>query len=162
MKFSELCLSRFSARSYTEKSVEHEKLDAVLEAGRLAPTAANKQPQKIIVVKDTNKLSEAADIYGAPLALVVCADKNTAWKRPFDGKNTADIDAAIVTDHMMLAADDLGLDSVCIFYFKPDILRRILNIPDSLEPINILAIGYSGEKPAKKVRKPLDELVVWD
>ncbi len=162
MKFSELCLSRFSARSYTEKSVEHEKLDAVLEAGRLAPTAANKQPQKIIVVKDTNKLSEAADIYGAPLALVVCADKNTAWKRPFDGKNTADIDAAIVTDHMMLAAADLGLDSVWICYFKPDILRRILNIPDSLEPINILAIGYSGEKPAKKVRKPLDELVVWD
>ena len=162
MKFSELCLSRFSARSYTEKSVEHEKLDAVLEAGRLAPTAANKQPQKIIVVKDTNKLSEAADIYGAPLALVVCADKNTAWKRPFDGKNTADIDAAIVTDHMMLAAADLGLDSVWICYFKPDILRRILNIPDSLEPINILAIGYSGEKPAKKVRKTLDELVVWD
>ncbi len=162
MKFSELCLSRFSARSYTEKSVEREKLDAVLEAGRLAPTAANKQPQKIIVVKDTNKLSEAADIYGAPLALVVCADKNTAWKRPFDGKNTADIDAAIVTDHMMLAAADLGLDSVWICYFKPDILRRILNIPDNLEPINILAIGYSGEKPAKKVRKPLDELVVWD
>ena len=162
MKFSELCKSRFSARSYLEKSVEREKLDAVLEAGRLAPTAANKQPQKVIVVKDTDKLSEAADLYGAPIALIVCADKNTAWKRPFDGKNTADIDASIVTDHMMLAAADLGLDSVWICYFKPDILRRILNIPDNLEPINILAIGYSDEKPAKKVRKLLDDLVVWD
>ncbi len=162
MKFSELCKSRFSARSYLEKSVEREKLDAVLEAGRLAPTAANKQPQKVIVVNGTDKLSDAADLYGAPIALIVCADKNTAWKRPFDGKNTADIDASIVTDHMMLAAADLGLDSVWICYFKPDVLRCILNIPDNLEPINILAIGYSGEKPAKMVRKPLDDLVVWD
>ena len=86
MKFSELCKSRFSARSYLEKSVEREKLDAVLEAGRLAPTAANKQPQKVIVVNGTDKLSDAADLYGAPIALIVCADKNTAWKRPFDGK----------------------------------------------------------------------------
>ncbi|MDE6032314.1 MAG: nitroreductase family protein [Oscillospiraceae bacterium] len=162
MDFSELCRRRFSARSYINRTVEQDKLNAILEAGRLAPTAANNQPQKIIVVqKDLDKFGEAANIYGAPLALIICADKNIAWKRPFDGKNTVDIDASIVTDHMMLAAADLGLDSVWICYFKPDILRRKFEIPDNLEPINILAIGYSDEQPAQKNRKPLSDTVVF-
>ena len=165
MDFSELCRRRFSARSYNNKSVEREKLDAVLEAGRLAPTAANNQPQKIIVVmNELDKLGEAANIYGAPLALIICADKKAAWERPFDGKNTADIDASIVTDHMMLAAADLGLDSVWICYFKPDVLRQEFALPDGLEPINILAIGYAGEPAASpdrhsRTRIPLVELV---
>lgn len=162
MDFSKLCRRRFSARSYINRTVEEDKLNAILEAGRLAPTAANNQPQKIIVVqKELDKFGETANIYGAPLALIVCADKNIAWKRPFDGKNTADIDASIVTDHMMLAAADLGLDSVWICYFKPDILRHNFDIPDYLEPINILAIGYSDEQPAQKNRKSLSDTVIF-
>lgn len=165
MDFIELCKTRYSVRSYTSQKIEDDKLNAILEAGRLAPTAANLQPQKIIAVRSEDglkKLGEAANIYGAPLALIVCADKTKAWKRPFDGKLTTDIDASIVTDHMMLEAADLGLGSVWICYFKPDILRKNFNIPDNIEPVNILAIGYAdGNPPVKeKDRKPLADTVI--
>lgn len=166
MDFIELCKTRYSVRSYTSRKVEDNKLNAILEAGRLAPTAANLQPQKIIAVRSKDglkKLGEAANIYGAPLALIICADKTKAWKRPFDGKLTTDIDASIVTDHMMLEAADLGLGSVWICYFKPDVLRKNFDIPENLEPVNILAVGYADEnQPAKeKDRKPLADTVIW-
>lgn len=92
-------------------------------------------------------MSKAANIYHAPLAIVVCADHDKAWVRPFDKKQTCDIDASILTDHMMLQASDLGLGSVWICYFKPDILREEFCIPKNLEPVNILAVGYSEETP---------------
>ncbi len=165
MDFIELCKTRYSVRSYTSRKVEDDKLNTILEAGRLAPTAANLQPQKIIAVRSEDglkKLGESANIYGAPLALIVCADKTKAWKRPFDGKLTTDIDASIVTDHMMLEAADLGLGSVWICYFKPDILRKNFSIPDNIEPVNILAIGYAEENPPvkEKDRKPLSDIVI--
>lgn len=165
MDFIELCKTRYSVRSYTSRKVEDDKLNAILEAGKLAPTAANLQPQKIIAVRSEDglkKLGESANIYGAPLALIVCADKTKAWKRPFDGKLTTDIDASIVTDHMMLEAADLGLGSVWICYFKPDILRKNFSIPDNIEPVNILAIGYADENPPVKAkdRKPLSDTVI--
>lgn len=167
MDFIELCKTRYSVRSYTSRKVEDDKLNAILEAGRLAPTAANLQPQKIISVHSKDglkKLGEAANIYGAPLALIVCADKTKAWKRPFDGKLTTDIDASIITDHMMLEAADLGLGSVWICYFKPDILKKNFDIPDNIEPVNILAVGYADENPTakKKDRKPLADTVIWE
>lgn len=165
MDFIELCKTRYSVRSYANRKVEDDKLNAILEAGRLAPTAANLQPQKIIAVRSEDglkKLGESANIYGAPLALIVCADKTKAWKRPFDGKLTTDIDASIVTDHMMLEAEDLGLGSVWICYFKPDILRKNFSIPDNIEPVNILAIGYADENShvKEKDRKPLSDTVI--
>lgn len=99
-------------------------------------------------------------------AIVVCADKTKAWKRPFDGKITTDIDASILTDHMMLEATELGLGSVWICYFKPDILKEELNLPENLEPVNILALGYSDELDAsakrhKDMRIGMDELVSY-
>ena len=108
------------------------------------------------------KLSQAANIYHAPLALVVCVDASKAWTRPFDGKNIADIDATIVTDHMMLTAAADGLNSVWICMFKPDVIRQAFQLPDNLVPINILALGYSDAQPPVKKRKPLDELVTYE
>lgn len=92
---------------------------------------------------------------------------NVAWKRPFDGKNTVDIDASIVTDHMMLQATELGLGTVWICYFKPDVLKKEFNIPDHVEPVNILAVGYAaGESSSPdrhdKLRKPLKETVFFE
>ena len=155
MEFSELAKKRYSVRSYNGKKVEKEKLEKILEAAHVAPTAANLQPVRLLVIQQEEgleKLSKAANIYHAPLAIVVCADHDKAWVRPFDKKQTCDIDASILTDHMMLQASDLGLGSVWICYFKPDILREEFCIPKNLEPVNILAVGYSEETPQSSDR----------
>ena len=170
MTFLELAKKRFSVRRFEAKKIEEEKLMQILEAGRVAPTAANYQPQRIIVVREDAglaKLKNAANVYEAPLALIVCADHHVAWKRPFDGKGMVDIDASIVTDHMMMEATELGLGSVWICYFKPDIVRRDFNIPDHVEPVNILAIGYAAGQIASPgrhgtARKPLEETVSYE
>ncbi len=170
MTFLELAKKRFSVRNFDEKKVEEQKLLQILEAGRVAPTAANHQPQRIIVVRGDvglGKLKKAANIYRAPLAVIVCADRNEAWKRPFDGKDTVDIDASIVTDHMMMEATELGLGTVWICYFKPDVLRIEFNIPNHMEPVNILAIGYAAGQFASadrhdRARKPLKETVFYE
>ncbi|HSB05039.1 MAG TPA: nitroreductase family protein [Thermodesulfobacteriota bacterium] len=170
MNFLELAKKRFSVRRFEAKKVEEEKLLQILEAGRVAPTAANHQPQRIIVVRGDvglAKLKMAANIYDAPLAVIVCADRNEAWKRPFDGKDTVDIDASIVTDHMMMEATELGLGTVWICYFKPDTVRKEFNIPNHMEPVNILAIGYATGQIASpgrhdKTRKPMKETVFYE
>lgn len=160
---------RSSVRAYKQQTVEDNKLKKILEIAHVAPTAANMQPVRLVVVQSQEGLSavsKSANIYGAPVAIVVCADKSKAWKRPFDGMITTDIDASILTDHMMLMATELGLGSVWICYFKPDVLKQELDLPDNLEPINILALGYSVEPEADKnrhsqMRIPLDELVLY-
>jgi nitroreductase len=170
MNFLELAKKRFSVRKFQAKKVENEKLLQILEAGRVAPTAANFQPQRIIVVRGDAglaKLKKAANIYEAPLAVIVCADHHAAWKRPFDGKGMVDIDASIVTDHIMMEATDLGLGTVWICYFNPDVLRKEFNIPDHIEPVNILAIGYAAGQIASpdrhdKDRKPMQETVFYE
>lgn len=155
MNFLELVKKRYSVRSYTSQKVETEKLDKILQAAHVAPTAANLQPIHLIAVQGKvglEKIGKAANIYGAPLAIIVCADHSKAWVRPFDRKQTTDIDASILTDHMMIEATELGLGSVWVCYFKPDIIKKEFELPDNLEPINILAIGYSNEEAADPER----------
>ena len=125
MDFIEIAKKRYSVRSYKDKKVEEEKLQKILEAARVAPTAANLQPVRLIVVQSSEglaKIGKGANLYGAPLAVIVCADHGKAWVRPFDKKQTTDIDASILTDHMMLQATELDLGSVWICYFKPDVI----------------------------------------
>ena len=170
MELLEIAKKRHSVRKYTGKEIEQEKLDKILEAAHVAPTAANMQPVRLIVVKSKEgleKVGKAANIYQAPAAIVVCANKTKAWKRPFDGKITTDIDASILTDHMMLQATELGLGSVWICFFKPDVLNEAFDLPANLEPINILAIGYSAEgegNPGRfdTQRIPMYDLVSYD
>lgn len=173
MNFLSLAKKRYSVRSYTNQKVEKEKLETILEAGHVAPTGGNCQPQRLIVVQSDEglaKIAKSAGIYNAPLAIIVCSDTNTAWTRPFDGKQLTDIDASIVTDHMMMQATELGLGSVWVCYFKPDVLKKEFSIPVSLEPINILVIGYTdtnGEpvpSPNRhsKMRKPLSSTVSYE
>lgn len=170
MNFLEMAKSRYSVRSYKDNKVEKEKLDKILLAAHVAPTAANLQPVHLIVVQEEeglNKIGKAANIYGAPLAIIVCSEHTKAWTRPFDSKKTVDIDASILTDHMMMEATELGLGSVWVCYFKPDVIKQEFELPNTLEPINILAIGYSNEKPADPERHttqriPLDKLVHYE
>lgn len=170
MNFLEIAKSRYSVRKYSDKKVEQEKLDKILSAAHVAPTAANMQPVRLIVVQTDDglgKIEKAANIYGAPLAIIVCSEHTKAWTRPFDGKKTIDIDASILTDHMMLEATELGLGTLWVCYFKPDIIKREFDLPDSLEPINILAVGYSDESPADPERHTaqrisMSELVCYE
>lgn len=151
MSFLELAQKRYSVRSYTDKKVEKEKVEKILLAAHFAPTAANLQPVRLIVAQSEDglkKIEKAANIYKAPLAIIVCASHSKSWTRPFDKKKTTDIDASILTDHMMHEATELGLGSLWICYFKPDVLKKEFDLPENLEPINILAIGYTdGEAP---------------
>ena len=170
MNFLDIAKTRYSVRSYKDKRVEKEKLNKILEAAHVAPTAANLQPVRLLVVQEKeglDKIGKAANIYNAPLAIIVCSDHSIAWKRPFDNKQTTDIDASIVTDHMMLEATELGLGTVWVCYFKPDIIKNEFELPDTLEPVNILVIGYSDEEPMPLNRHsgnriPLSKLVSYE
>lgn len=170
MEFLDIAKKRYSVRNYMDKKVERKELEQILQAAHVAPTAANLQPVRLLVVQQEEgleKLKKAANIYDAPLAIIVCCDRTMAWKRPFDGKLTVDIDASIVTDHMMLEATELGLGSVWICYFKPEVVKREFNLPEELEPVNILAIGYADGTPAdagrhKKERISMEELVSFE
>ncbi len=160
--FLTLARERCSIRSYEKRMVEKEKRDLILEAGRLAPTGCNRQGQKFIVVESEDsldKLSKAGHTYGAPLAIVVCIEKGSSWTRPCDGRNLRDTDAAIVTDHMMMEATDLGLGSCWICNFNPDVLKKELSIPENLEPVNILLAGYASGEGNEKSRRPLSSFV---
>lgn len=170
MRFFELAKTRYSVRNYTTQKVTDDQLAQILAAGRVAPTAANRQPQRLLVVQSDaglEKLAKAARIFGAPLAIIVCADHDTAWVRGYDHKSATDIDASIVTDHMMLQATELGLGTLWICAFDPKIVRQEFHLPKHIEPINILVIGYacgavkSPDRHAAE-RKPLDETVRYE
>lgn len=169
MDFLELAKKRYSARKYDTKKVEEEKLLRILEAGRMAPTAVNFQPQRLIVVQKEegmNKLKKcSANTFGAPLVIIVCADHDATWKRRQDNKDVFDIDASIVTTYMMLQATELGLGSVWVCSFDPSLVKKEFNLPDSVEAINILVIGYAADETVtnqSKNRKPLSETVHYE
>jgi nitroreductase len=170
MTFLDLAKKRYSVRHFLPQKVEQEKLKLILEAGRVAPTGANRQAQELIVVQESpslDKIKLAANVYSAPLVILVCGNHNSVWKRPFDGKNLIDIDASIVTDHMMLQATELGLGTIWICLFKPDIIKREFNLPENIEPVNILGIGYASGTVASPdrhdiLRKPSNEIVSYE
>ena len=118
MNFIELAKERYSCRSFLEKQVEKEKIDLVLEAARLAPTAGNFQPQKILVITNKEKINKLKECtlftFNAPVILAICYDKNISWKRKFDGKDEGIIDVGIVATHMMLQITELGLASTLV------------------------------------------------
>ena len=169
MSFIEIAKKRYSVRKYSDRAVESEKMEKIIEAAHVAPTAANLQPVELIVVQSKeglDKLGKAANTYNAPVSIIVCADHSKAWTRPFDGKIMTDIDATILTDHMMLQATELGLGTCWICYFKADVVSKEFNLPKDLEPINILAIGYADENPADSerhvnMRIPVEKLVTY-
>lgn len=170
MEFLEIAKKRYSVRSFLSKQIENDKLMKILEAGRVAPTGCNIQPQKIIVVQSKDgleKVGKATNTFGAPLIMIVCADSDVAWKRTYDGKIITDIDASIVTDHMMLQATELGIGSVWKCAFKPEIIKEEFNLPKNVVPVNILVLGYADGEPASpnrhdSLRKPLKETVYFE
>lgn len=150
MEFLELAKKRYSVRKYSDQKISQDHIELILEAGSVAPTAANKQPYHMLVVNNEeglSKIKKTANIYGAPLAIIVCAKKSEAWTRPYDNKNLADVDSTIVTDHMMLQSASLGLGSLWVCYFDPAILKAEFTLPEDLEPLHILGVGHADEEP---------------
>lgn len=171
MDFVDLIKERYSVRSFDTKKVEKEKLELILKAAQLAPTAANRQPQRILVLENEEALEKLKNCtvyhFNSPLALIVCVDTEESWKRSqHDGKSSGDVDASIITTHIMLQAAELGLGSTWVGSFDPDATRTAYNIPKNFEPISILPLGYpskdSKPSPNHTKRKDLSETVFYN
>jgi nitroreductase len=167
MEFSELIKARYSVRAYKPDPVEEDKLQQVLEAARLAPTASNRQPFRLIVIRTVGREAELQRIYRrewfthAPLIICACAIPVEGWVRG-DGKSYTDVDVAIAMDHLILAATDLGLGTCWIGAFDPAAAREVLGLPDGVEPIIFTPLGYPAQQPRSKDRKPVSQLVLYD
>jgi len=164
MSFLQLAEKRVSVRGYQDTPVASEDLQKVLEAGRLAPSAANRQPCHFIVVRDPEQRRKLGEAYGrewfwrAPVLIVVCVEPGRAWTRS-DGKNYADVDGAIAMDHMTLCAADLGLGTCWIGAFDPARTRDVLALPPEVEPLAMTPLGHPADTGRAKARKTITELV---
>jgi nitroreductase len=168
-QFIELAKKRISIRSYTPEAVSDEHLSAVLEAGRLAPTACNLQPFQFVVVRKKENLAALAACYPAswvaeaPVIIAICTMPSKAWKRSHhDNRCLVDVDAAIAADHMTLAAADLGLGTCWVGAFDPKAVRTVLGVPRTVEPLILLTLGHPNEKGRPKIRQPLEKLVRYE
>ncbi|MEI6876423.1 MAG: nitroreductase family protein [Spirochaetota bacterium] len=164
MDFFECIEARRSCRAFKSDAVEDAKLMRILEAARIAPTAANRQPFRIIRIPTEGRGSELRRIYdrdwfvAAPLVLLVCSLPGEAWVRSDDGKNYADVDAAIVMDHIILAATALGLGSCWIAHFNAAAARELLGLEPGWEPVVFTPIGYPQQSAAPRPRKDIEAL----
>jgi len=169
MEFTNVIEKRYSCKNYSARKVEDEKLTAILNAGRVAPTAKNFQEQRIYVVRSEEGLAkiDAATPcrYGAPVCLVVAYDRSNMFTYP-GGKHTSGAeDAAIVATHMLLAAANAGVDSCWINFFDPEKLAAELGLPENEEVLMLMDLGYAAEGAGPLanhgLRKPLEETVAY-
>jgi nitroreductase len=167
MDVFEAITARYSARGYKPDPVDDETLARVLEAARQAPTAANRQPFRLIVVHTGGREEELARIYPrawfsqAPLLVGMVAVPGEAWRR-MDDKPYDEVDAAIALDHLVLAATSLGLGTCWVAAFDPAAAREVLGLPAEIEPIAFTPLGWPDKRPAGTGRRPLDELVKYE
>lgn len=168
MEFQKLITTRYSVRAYRPDPVSDEALQQVLEAARIAPTAANRQPFQLIVLHTAGRQAELQRIYHrpwfvqAPLILCACGVPSQGWVRSDDQRRYLDVDVAIVMDHLILAAADLGLGTCWIAAFNAKAARQILRLPDEIEPLIFTPLGYPADQPGVKERKPLADLVRYE
>ena len=169
MDFMDISKMRVTVRKFSQKPVEEEKIEKILEAGRWSPTAVNAQPQRIIVLNTPENLAKVKEFcsfgydqkyvdlskecddkengkinlyYGAPLVLFVSYDKTACWTHPYSGGNSGATDATIVATHMMLEAVSLGLGTAWISFFDENKARELLRLPEHWQPICMLYVGY--------------------
>lgn len=167
MEFNTVLQRRYSCRAFAPKAVEQEKAARILEAGRIAPTAVNKQPVHVWAVSDPGTLEAIKGVtrsnYGAPLLLVVGCRPADAWVRRYDGKNGADVDASIVATYLMLAAENEGLSTLWVGSFDPALLKKILPGTDGYDLVAIINVGYPSPDSSPSTlhgsRVPIQEFV---
>ena len=170
MEFTDVIKNRYSCKKYdSNKEVAADKINAILEAGRVAPTAKNLQEQKVYVIQSKEMLAKVDEAtpcrYGAPVVLCVAFNKNNVFTYPGDKRDSGVEDATIVATHLMLAAYNEGVDSCWLNFFNPDLLAKSLGLPEDEEILMLLDLGYAAEGagplPNHSSRKPLDETVKY-
>ena len=169
MDFMELAKARFSVRRFSGREVPQEIIEKILTAGHIAPTGCNNQPQRIYVIKSKEGLAKLRECtrchFDAPLVFAVCFDKRECWTRPYDGKLSGDIDASIVTTHMMLEAAALGIGSCWVMHYRPEALKEMLGLSDEIESTALLVMGYPADDaapaPGHTELRPMEELVSY-
>jgi nitroreductase len=167
MEFFELIKKRYSVRAYQSKPIEDGKLQKVLEAACIAPTADNRQPFRFIVIHTQGRESELRLIYNsewffkAPIVICACAVPDEAWTR-IDGKNYSDVDTTIAMDHLILAATDQGLGTCWVAAFDPSAAREVLGLSENEEPVAFTPLGYPADEPKTRKRKALSDLIHYE
>lgn len=167
MDFLKLAEARRSVRAYRSIPVEEDKLSQVLEAARLAPTASNLQPFRLIVIHTRGKEAQLRRVYDkewfvqAPLLICACGVPAEAWVRE-DGTSLHQVDVAIVMDHLILAATDLGLGTCWVAAFDVRAAREVFGIPTVVEPLVMTPLGYPADEPPPKMRRPTADLVRYE
>lgn len=169
-EFLSLVNRRYSCRNYSSQPVTKSDLLGIIETAQLAPSACNRQPWIFVIVQSEEKRQAIINSYErdwiktATAFIVACGKHEEAWHRGYDGKDHTDVDLSIAIEHICLAASSMGLATCWICNFNPEILCEALNIPEGVEPIAIIPIGYPAEDcniPAKK-RKPVEEIIKWE
>jgi Nitroreductase len=168
MELQKVMEERYSVRAFSSRMIEEEKLNRILEAGRIAPTAKNNQPQHIYVLKSEEAIQRVRALtrcaYNAPVVLLIAVDKGQEWNNPLeDGITSGQQDAAIVATHMMLSAWDQGIGSCWVCYMAPSEIHDAFGLPESEQVALLMPIGYPAEEakpsPNHASRKPLSETV---
>ena len=170
MNFYELAKSRYSVRNFLQKEVAKETIEKILAYGHIAPTGCNMQPQRILVIEDEEQLMKLKNCtrshFDAPLAMLICYHKNEGWTRRYDGAKSAPVDCSIVTTHLMLGAWEFGIGSCWVMSFDPVAMRESYNIPDELEPVALLVMGYPSEDsvpaPMHEQVRPMEDLISYN
>ncbi len=149
MEFTEVIKNRYSCKKFDGRQVEKEKLDKILEAGRIAPTAKNLQEQHIYVIQSEEVFGKIDKVtpcrYGAKTLIVVAFDKNNVFTYPGEKRTSGVEDATIVATHMILAAQDAGVDSCWINFFDPEAMAKELGLPENEEVVMMMDLGYAAE-----------------
>jgi len=170
MEFQELIKQRYSVRKFKPKQLSQEDINQILAAGHLAPTGCNYQPQRILVINNEVSMEKLRGCtkchFGAPAAMLVCFNREESWKRKYDGALAAPVDASIVATHMMLCAHDIGIGCCWVMHFDPAAMRDEFHIPENVEPLALLVMGYPSED-AKPIDmhyqyRPIGDVAVYD
>lgn len=170
MEFEKLISERYSVRKFEEKHLEEDVISKIINAGHLAPTGCNNQPQRILVLNTDDSMEKLKKCtkchFDAPCAMLICYNKEETWTRPYDGAISAPVDAAIVTTHMMLEAANIGVGTCWVMHFDPKAMRETFKIPENIEPVALLVMGYPHKDaapiPMHSTFRPLDEVVFYE
>ncbi len=170
MNFLELAKQRCTTRGFKKERIKTSELQQILLTGRVAPTACNQQPQRIIVVQQPEnivKIQKAYKTFGSQCVLIVCRDSRNELIRPYDKKCSGDLDIGIVCDHIMLCARELGIGSVMVGLFDPKIIRREFFMPNYIVPTALILLGYPANdflspERHETERKKLEETVMYE
>lgn len=170
MTFFELAKERSSVRKFSDKQIEKEKLELVLKAGQLAPTANNCQPQRILVIENQNSIRKLRECtpahFNAPTALLICYDSNVCCKNSYNNTDFGNADVNIVATHIMLQATEIGLGTTYVGYFNHEKFIKAFDIPNNIIPVVLIPIGYPADdvivSANHNLRLSLDKTVFYN